>query len=173
MWLKVLAGLGCGQMMQQGHTARRPSCPRRPPLSNPASRSWHLNHLKNRTQASLNSQERNSQGAGCLANSVPRSHASLQEMQEHGIAQGRLDYLPHALSRLFRTWNARCKHLGSSSAQIPILPKGAEASSPGRDRKSYESNRGLPTQKCLPGCWRMEGRHWASVRPSLKALSRS
>ena len=72
---EVLAGLGCGQMMQQGHTARRPSCPRRPPLSNPASRSWHLNHLKNRTQASLNSQEGNSQGAGCLANSVPRKAA--------------------------------------------------------------------------------------------------
>ena len=66
---EVLAGLGCGQRMQQGHTARRPSCPRRPPLSNPASRSWHLNHLKNRTQASL------FQGAGCLANSVPRKAA--------------------------------------------------------------------------------------------------
>ena len=57
--------------------------------------------------------------------------------------------------RLFRTWSARlelsCKHLGSSSAQIP---KGAEASSPGRDRKSYESNRGLPTQK-MP-TWMLE-----------------
>ena len=44
-----------------------------------------------------------------------------------------------------------------------------------RDETGRVTNRTedyLP-KKCLPGCWRMEGRHWASVRPSLKALSRS